>query len=181
MLHLLDDVGLLDFKKIDQIESSGYQTVYKSMEEIKKRIGKRVRPSEIQQRRSQFNMKKPAMIFHNVQVEGVTDNKQREYILHSIKHKSNIFDLKALKSAYFKLVTDPQIKSLRPVALYNPETGYFDLNLIVKQNNPMKIKFGAIFLFRPVHNNAWYRPKMQKLVLPLIKAILVSEIQFHQP
>ncbi|HNX56531.1 MAG TPA: patatin-like phospholipase family protein [Prolixibacteraceae bacterium] len=151
MQTTFDDVGLLDFKKIDQIESSGYQTVYKSMEEIKKRISKRVRPSEIQQRRSQFNMKKPAMIFHNVQVEGVTDNKQREYILHSIKHKSNIFDLKALKSAYFKLVTDPQIKSLRPVALYNPETGYFDLNLIVKQNNPMKIKFGANVSTRPIN------------------------------
>jgi NTE family protein len=146
-----DDVGLLDFKKIEQIESAGYQTAYQSIEEIKKRVSRRVRPSEIQQKRHQFNMKKPAMNFQNVQVEGVTDAMQRQYIIQSLKHNANIFDLKALKSAYFKLVSDPLIKSLRPVALYNPETGYFDLNLIAKQNNPVKVKFGANISTRPIN------------------------------
>lgn len=151
MQTTFNDVGLLDFKKIDQIESEGYKTAYQSIEEIKKRISHRVRPSEIQQKRTQFNMKKPALNFQNVQVEGVTDDMQRQYIIQSLKHNSNIFDLKALKSAYFKLVADPQIKSLRPVAYYNPETGYFDLNLIAKQNHPMQVKFGANVSTRPIN------------------------------
>lgn len=151
MQTTFNDVGLLDFKKIEQIESAGYQTAYQHMEEIKKRISRRVRPSEIEQKRNQFNMKKPALNFQNVQVEGVDDNMQRQYIIQSLKHNSNIFDLKTLKSAYFKLVSDPQIKSLRPVALYNPETGYFDLNLIAKQNNPINIKFGANLSNRPIN------------------------------
>ncbi len=151
MQTTFNNIGLLDFKKIDQIESAGYQTSYQYIDEIKKRITRRVRPSEIKQRRSQFNMKKPALNFQNVQVEGVDDNMQRQYIIQSLKHHANIFDLKTLKSAYFKLVADPQIKSMRPVALYNPETGYFDLNLIAKQNNPIKIKFGANISTRPIN------------------------------
>lgn len=146
-----DNVGLLDFKKIDQIESAGYETTNKNIETIKTRINRRIRPADIQQRRHQFNMKKPAMNFNNVQVEGVTDAMQRQYIIQSLKHNANIVDLGELKKEYFKLVSDPQIKSLRPVARYNPESGYFDLHVIAKTNNPIKIKFGANVSTRPIN------------------------------
>ena len=91
------------------------------------------------------------MNFQNVQVEGVTDGMQRQYIIQSLKHNANIVDLKELKKEYFKLVADPQIKSLRPVARYNPETGYFDLHVMAKQNTPMQIKFGANVSTRPIN------------------------------
>ena len=146
-----NNVGLLDFKKIDQIEIAGYETANKTIETIKTRITRRVRPGELQQRRRQFNLKKPEMNFQNIQVQGVTDRMQRQYIIQSLKHNANIVDLKELKKEYFKLVADPQIKSLRPVARYNSETGYFDLHVIVKQNNPMKVKFGANVSTRPIN------------------------------
>ena len=66
----------------------------KTIETIKNRISRRVRPSELQQRRRQFNMKKPEMNFQNIQVEGVTDRMQRQYIIQSLKHNANIADLK---------------------------------------------------------------------------------------
>lgn len=146
-----NNVGLLDFRKIDIIEKGGYETVNKHMEDIKKRVTRRIRPDELQQKRHQFNLKKPLLNFHNVQVEGVEDAMQRKYIIQSLKHNANIIDLKELKREYFKLVSDPQIKSLRPVSRYNPETGYFDLHMIVKQNNPMQIKFGANISTRPIN------------------------------
>lgn len=146
-----DNVGLLDFKKIDQIESAGYATTNKTIETIKERVSRRIRPADLQQRRAQFNMKKPAMNFQNVQVEGVTDAMQRQYIIQSLKHNANIVDLGELKKEYFKLVSDPQIKSLRPVARYNSESGYFDLHVITKTNNPIKIKFGANVSTRPIN------------------------------
>jgi len=146
-----DNVGLLDFKKIDQIEKAGYETTNKNIEIIKNRIGRRIRPTELQQKRQQFNLKKPTMNFQNVQVEGVTDGMQRQYIIQSLKHNANIVDLSELKKEYFKLVADPQIKSLRPVARYNSETGYFDLHVMAKQNTPMQIKFGANVSTRPIN------------------------------
>lgn len=151
MESTFNNVGLLDFKKIDQIENAGYETVSKNIESIKNRVSRRIRPDELQQRRHQFNMKKPLLNFQNVQVEGIMDSQQRKYIIQSLKHKANVIDLKELKKEYFKLVADPQIKSLRPVSRYNPETGYFDLNMIVKQNNPVLVKFGGNISTRPIN------------------------------
>ena len=146
-----NNVGLLDFKKIDLIEKAGYETVNKNIDSIKKRISRRIRPIDLQQKRHEFNMKKPLLNFQNIQVEGVEDAMQRKYIIQSIKHNSNIIDLKELRKEYFKLVADQQIKSLRPVARYNPETGYFDLHLIVKPNKSMQVKFGGNISTRPIN------------------------------
>jgi NTE family protein len=150
MQTTFNDVGLLDFKKIDQIEKAGYETVSKNMDSIKSRISRRVRPGELQQKRHQFNLKKPLMNFQNVQIEGAADAMQRKYIIQSLKHNDNIIDLKELKTEYFKLISDPQIKSLRPVAKYNPESGYFDLHMILKQNNHMQVKFGGDISTKPI-------------------------------
>lgn len=145
------NVGLLDFKKIDQIESAGYETVSKNIENIRKRISARIRPEEVTDQRRLFNLKKPQLIFQNIQVEGLDNMMQTKYIIQSLKHKSNVIDLKELKKEYFKLVADQQIKSLRPIAKYNPETGYFDLHLLAKSNNPMQVNFGGNISTRPIN------------------------------
>ncbi|HEX7583591.1 MAG TPA: patatin-like phospholipase family protein [Prolixibacteraceae bacterium] len=146
-----NNVGLFDYKKIDQIEKAGYETANKNMEIIKKRISRRIRPVDLQEKRHQFNMKKPQLIFQNIHIEGVEDAMQRKFISQSLKRNSNVFDLKQLKNEYFKLVADHHIKSMRPVSSYNPETGYFDLNLIVKPNNPIQVKFGGNISTRPIN------------------------------
>lgn len=146
-----NNVSLLDFKKIDQIESAGYDTALKNIDSIKSRIIRRISPGELQGKRDSFNVKKPQLNFQNVQVEGVVDGMQRKYIIQSLKHNNNVINLDELKKEYFKLVADPQIKSLRPISRYNPETGYFDLHMIVKQNNPMLVKFGGNISTRPIN------------------------------
>jgi len=146
-----NNVGLLDFRKIDLIEKAGYETTNNFMDSIKGRITRRIQPDEIRQKRYQFNMKKPQLIFQNVQVEGAEDAMQRKFIIQSIKHSENVIDIKELKREYFKLVADNQIKSLRPISRYNPETGYFDLHLMVKANNPMQVKFGGNISTRPIN------------------------------
>jgi NTE family protein len=146
-----NNVGLLDFKKIDQIENAGYETANSQIDSIKKLVKRRVRPEDVQKRRRQFNMKKPELVFSNIQVEGVEDAMQRKFIIQSLKHNTEVIDLKELKKEYFKLVADEQIKSLRPISRYNPETGYFDLHLIVKSNHPMQVKFGGNISTRPIN------------------------------
>lgn len=146
-----NNVGLLDFRKIDQIEEAGYETANSQIDSIKKLVKRRVRPEDLQGRRRQFNFKKPELVFQNIQVEGVEDAMQRKFIIQSLRHNSEIIDLKELKKEYFKLVADEQIKSLRPISRYNPETGYFDLHLIVKPNHPMQVKFGGNISTRPIN------------------------------
>lgn len=146
-----NNVGLLDFKKIDLIEKAGYVTANNQMEAIKARIARRTGLEELKKKREQFNLKNPRLIFQNIQVEGAEDAAQRKFIIQSLKHNSNVIDLSELKKGYFKLVADHQIKSLRPVSRYNQETGYFDLHLIAKSNNPMQVKFGGNISTRPIN------------------------------
>jgi NTE family protein len=146
-----NNVGLLDFKKIDQIEEAGYETAISQIDSIKKLVNRRISSEELQQKRTAFNKKKPELIFQNIQVEGVEDAMQRKFIIQSLRHNASLLDLEELKKEYFKLVADPQIKSLRPVSRYNPETGYFDLHLVAKPNNPMQVNFGGNISTRPIN------------------------------
>ncbi len=145
------NVNLLDFDKIDMIEKAGYDKTQSVIDSIKSRISRKVSLYDVQQRRAEFNKQKPELLFQNVQVEGIADALQRKYIIQSIKHRSNTIDLGELRKEYFKLVADPQIKSIRPISIYNEETGYFDLHLKVKPEKPAEIKFGGNVSTKPIN------------------------------
>jgi len=145
------NISLLDFDKIDLIETAGYNKAQSVIDSIKSRIDRRVSLHEVQRKRDEFNKKKPELRFQNIQVEGVSDPLQRKYIIQSLKHRSVTISLDELRKEYFKLIADMQIRSIRPIAIYNPESGYFDLHLKVKKEKPMEIKFGGNVSTKPIN------------------------------
>jgi len=147
----LKDVGLLDFKKIDDIMMRGAQTVYPMIDSIKSRIKRRVSVEEVTRRREAFNAQKPALLFQNIQVEGISDAQQRRFIINSIKHRQNIFTIENFKKEYFKLVSDEQIRSMRPIAHFNYETGYFDVHLKVEPEKKARINVGGNISTKPIN------------------------------
>lgn len=146
-----DDFGLFDFSKVKEIEEEGYKSTMAKIDSIKKLISRRETPQEVAQKRHAFNTKKPQLLFQNLQVEGVSDPMQRKYIIQSIKHKKNVIGLPKLREEYFKLMADPQIKSIRPISIYNNATGYFDLHLKVEKEKPLEIKFGGHVSTKPIN------------------------------
>ncbi|MGD9931460.1 MAG: patatin-like phospholipase family protein [Mangrovibacterium sp.] len=146
-----NNINLLDFNKIDIIQQAGYDKTQSVIDSIKSRIERRVPLHEVQKKREAFNAQKPELLFQNFQVEGVPDPMQRKYIIQSLKHRSNIIPLDDLKKEYFKLVADPQLRSIRPISIYNPTNGYFDLHLKVKQEKPVEIKFGGNVSTKPIN------------------------------
>ncbi len=147
----LTNIGLMDFPKITSIIEAGNQTIYPMLDSIKSRIKRRVDHEEVARRREAFNANKPALLFQNIQVEGIADPLQRRYIINSIKHNKNIFTLEVFRKEYFKLIADEQIKSIRPVALFNEETGYFDVHLIVEPETKGTINIGGNVSTKPVN------------------------------
>ena len=145
------NVGLLDFNKIDFILNEGIKTANNAIDSIKNLVHRRTSVAEVQQKRKQFKAKKPELSFQNIQVEGITDPMQRKYIIQSIKHKNDVITLTSLKKEYFKLISDEHIKSVLPVARYNTETGYFDLNLKVEPNKKMEVKVGGNISTKPIN------------------------------
>jgi len=148
---LFNDVSLLDFDKIDFIEQAGYNKAQSLMDSIKTRISRRVSLNEIQKKREEFNREKPELQFQNVQVEGVADPLQRKYIIQRLKHHSATIGVNEFRKEYFKLIAEPQIRSIRPIAIYNPETGHFDLHLKVKKEKPLEMKFGGNISTKPIN------------------------------
>ncbi len=145
------NVSLLDFNKILSLEEAGYQTALTQMDSIKMLISRRVSQETVDEKRQNFNIRKPELLFQNIQVEGVNDPMQRKYIIQSVKHKNDIIDLNQLRKEYFKLVADPQLRSVRPVSYYNKETGYFDIHLKVRKEKAMEIKFGGNVSTKPIN------------------------------
>jgi len=147
----LENVGLLDFNKIDFALEAGIQTAEEMIDSIKSRISRRAQQASIAQKRAEFNSKKPELFFQNIQVEGIKDPMQRKFIIQSIKHKYNVVTLSSLKKEYFKLIADEQIKSIRPISHYNKETGYFDLHLKVEPEKKLEVKIGGNISTKPIN------------------------------
>ncbi|HYQ57063.1 MAG TPA: patatin-like phospholipase family protein [Draconibacterium sp.] len=146
-----EDVGLLDFKKIDSILVRGEKTTLASLNKIKELVKHRVPQEEVQAKRDSFNAKKPALYFQNIQVEGVNDPMQRQFIIQSIKHRNNVVSLSTLKTEYFKLVADEHLKSIHPITRYNENTGYFDLHLKVEPEKRMDLSIGGNISTKPIN------------------------------
>ncbi len=146
-----DNVGLLDFNKIDAITEKGEATAIQYIDSIKSRIGRRVPEEKVAAKRKSFNTRKPELFFQNIQVEGVEDPMQRKFIIQSIKHRYNVVSLNSFKKEYFKLIADEHLKSIRPIAMYNSETGYFDLHLKVEPEIKFKVNIGGNISTKPIN------------------------------
>ena len=139
----LNDVSLLDFHKINYTYSRGIETALQSIDSIEGLISRRFTTADLNKKRELFNSRKPELMFNNIQVEGVRDNRQRRYIIQSIKFKEKIIGIEQLRESYFKLIADEHIKSIQPLAYYNQNTGYFDLHLKVEPRKPFDVEFGG--------------------------------------
>ncbi len=146
-----NNIGLLDFQKYDFIAGEGRKTAENFIDSIKTRIHRRVRKEDVIKKRNTFNAKKPELYFQNIQVEGISDPMQRKFIIQSMKHKYNIISLSELKKEYFKLIANEHLKSIRPLAYYNPETGYYDLHLKVEPEKKMHINMGGNISTKPIN------------------------------
>lgn len=147
----VNEVGILDFHQLDYIVEKGQKTAYVMIDSLKQRIRRTSNKEELGRRREAFNAKKPALLFQNIQVEGISDPLQRRYIINSIKHNKNIVTVEAFKKEYFKLIADEQIKSIRPLALFNHESGYFDVHLKVEPEKTAEINVGGNISTKPIN------------------------------
>jgi NTE family protein len=147
----VNEVGILDFHRLDYIVTKGMQTTYPMIDSIVTRIKRRSDPNDLSRHRAAFNAKKPALLFQNIQLEGISDPLQHKYIISSIKHNKNIFTVETFKKEYFKLIADEQIKSIRPIAMFNNESGYFDVHLIVEPEKRAEINVGGNISTKPIN------------------------------
>ncbi|MFW5805928.1 MAG: patatin-like phospholipase family protein [Bacteroidales bacterium] len=162
-----EDVGLLDFERIDELVSKGYSSTMKLMDSIKSRVSTRISRDSLQKAREKFKYKLPELIIDNIYIEGV-NIQQKRYVRKSLKQNKRLLTFDQFEKAYYRLIADNQIESAMPIAKYNKQTGFFDLHLKVKQETPYHLRFGANVASNSINqaffgvdykllgNRAWY-------------------------
>lgn len=138
----LDNMKTFDFSRIDELVKLGYDGVIKNLDVIKAHVSRQVNVEKLTEKRNEFKKGFPELIFKNIVVNGV-DSLQKQYIERFFHYNNKTFNLNEFKEAYYKLISDDIISEVIPHAVFNPSTGYFDLNLTVKTQDNLKVMVGG--------------------------------------
>ncbi len=138
-----DNVGLLDFDRIKEIQDIGYNRTMNMMDSIKSRIHRRVNADNIRLRRLVFKSNLPELIFKNIEIQGA-NALQKKYIKKEFHYSDNkVFTYEDLKRGYFRLLSDNTISEIIPHAIFNPMDDTYNLNLKVKMEDNFSIRMGG--------------------------------------
>lgn len=146
----LKPYGILDFGRMEETYSIGYDAALEKISEIKGFQKDSINKDELTQIRENFNKRKPAYVINNVIVEGVNQS-QKNYIERSLFYNSTDKNFtEQVKRNYFSLCFDRNIKSVQPYMYYNNFSQSYVLNLNVNTQESFKVKVGGLLSSNPI-------------------------------
>lgn len=147
----LKEYSVTNFHPVRELIEKGYNATMANMNQLKKKIKRRVNNNELLARRSEFNYNKPDLIFSNISVTGVNTD-QKKYVERLFKRDQLTFDLNDIRRGYYKLVADETFETIYPKISYDPLTDNYKFEIIAQPTNSLKIDFGGNISTRPVSN-----------------------------
>lgn len=147
----LKDYSVTNFNPVEALIKQGYHATMANMEQIRKKVKRRVNINELMTRRKDFNSKKPDLLFSSVTVTGV-NNQQKKYIERLFKSDKPTFNLNDIKQGYYKLVADETFETIYPKITYNPISDSYNFDILAQPRKSLKIDFGGNISTRPISN-----------------------------
>lgn len=144
-----DRFGLFDFSRISEIIEEGYVSAKREIVRMKWNIQRQQDKNELDERRKVYRNSFPEVKIDQLHIVGLNSG-QAEYIKNILKPGSEPIPLSRLKAQYYQVVSDPNVKSIYPMLLYNKETGYFDLTITLKREKDFITQFGGNISTKPV-------------------------------
>lgn len=143
MTFKYNDVNLLDFNRVRELENIGYNKTMSLMDSIKSRIHRRVNIDNVRLRRLVYRSNLPQLRFQNIYIKGA-NLRQQAYIKKEFHDKEDeTFSFEDLKRGYFRLLADNMISEIIPHAVFNPKTDMYDLHLQVKMEDNLSARIGG--------------------------------------
>ncbi|MFN2380011.1 MAG: patatin-like phospholipase family protein [Bacteroidales bacterium] len=137
-----DNISLLEFDKADLLIAEGYRNTRALIDSIILKV--ELEPNEsIDLRRSAFRNMMPDTVFNNIVISGVSD-RQKEYISTLISGEDEEFDIDHLRQEYFRLASEENVKSVSPEAIFNSESGKYNLFLDVSLKESANFSIGGL-------------------------------------
>lgn len=147
----LKDYSVTNFNPVEALIKQGYDATMANMEQIKRKVKRRVSINELMARRNDFNNKKPELLFSNVTVTGV-NNEQKKYIERLFKSDKPTFNLSNIRQGYYKLVADETFETIYPKISYDQASDSYNFEILAQPRKSLKIDFGGNISTRPISN-----------------------------
>lgn len=138
----LNEFGLLDFPKANQIYKIGYDGAMAMMDSIKGRVKSRVPAQDRELRRRVFKSHSPYLRFDSVKVTGASP-RQNEYLEYLFHTHSDTFGIEKARHAYYRAISPGKLRDFVPHAYYNDSTGLFLLKLKASVKDNFKVGIGG--------------------------------------
>ncbi len=144
-----NEFGAFDFSRVPELIQVGYEQGLKQIDQIKFYTQRRIDKKTVDARRKEFRKLDKDFEIDHIVIEGVS-SKQADYVRQIIKPSYTPISFSKFKSAYFRLVADPNIRFIYPTIKYNKVSGYYDVKLRIERENDLITQFGGNLSSRPV-------------------------------
>lgn len=140
----VDEFGLLEFDKVDELYSIGYNHAKGAIDSIRSRISVSRPLSEVESRRKAWKSHTPELKFDTVRVTGgnKAQNRYLEFLFTGQPPKP--FTLTEARDAYYKAVGTGKLRNFTPIAHYEPATGRFGLDIKATVKNTYSVALGGV-------------------------------------
>lgn len=145
----INEYTATEFKAVNELIKAGYDATIAKMPEIKAKISARKTNKEKELERSKFIDKKPTVRFSALRFHGI-NNRQKVYLRNVIKQKYNSISLVEAKEGYYKLVSDPNFRTIYP-RMVRASKDIYDFELDVRPERNLRAEIGGNIGSRPIN------------------------------
>ncbi|MFM8951027.1 MAG: patatin-like phospholipase family protein [Bacteroidota bacterium] len=155
MIHPdLSEISVFDFNSVKAAIDSGYNYTLRMIENIQSKAPnseKLTTIDNLETRRNAFKSGFAKLEIDSINATGLNEF-QESYIRKILRPSDkNYVTLEKLRPAYFRLITDKNMKSAFPTLKYNKGTGKFDMNLLVKKESDLSAEIGGNVSSSPIN------------------------------
>ena len=144
-----EKIGLFDFANAGEILKEGYNTTYSMMDSIKSAVTMRSDSNQLAASRHIFRSNIPPIKIKSIIIDRLTQ-KQEIYVHNLVKPDTGLTPLEEIRPAYFRLIADPNVRTVDPQLLYNKSDKSYLLKLRVRRERDLLTQFGGNISSRPI-------------------------------
>ena len=141
----MEEIGLLDFQKVNELMAYGYNQTLKMIDSIKHMIPSRRTAFDVAMRRINFRASMPGLNIRDIKVDqGDLNTYQREYIQKNMIFDTNkTIDIEEFKDVYYKIICTGNVKTFFPTPVFDSISRTFDIHIRAKKSPEGKISIGG--------------------------------------
>lgn len=145
----LSSYSSLDFSFAKSISDSGYVETQRHLDEISKKVIRRVSCEELTEKRHDFILDMKPLKFEKINLVGFKP-KQVRYIRSLFNINKEVLNIYDIKVGYYKMVSEEYFKDIYPRIVYDSTLSAFRFDLHGKPRDYINIEFGGNLATRSI-------------------------------